>query len=151
MKLKLITVLLLSAVLSACAEDKEPADAADAPSLQPDATINGVWEYTDANGQCAAGELFGDSSQGCVKFIQLITFTDGSAYYFLSMGHGFLWDVSGWLAPNTTAFEKPYLFGSTTYDLIGDLSTATPSFSVKYDNDADLLDTAAKSFTLIAQ
>ena len=52
MKLKLLSVLLLSAVLSACADEPAGPEVVDVPSVTPDATINGVWEYTDANGAC---------------------------------------------------------------------------------------------------
>lgn len=135
-----------------CGKNKDLPE--DLPTAAPEVTIQGVFEYTNVNGTCAGAELFGDLNTGCVRFVQIVRFSDGSGFYSISVGQGFWWETSGYLSPDTTTWSKSiYFYSGNYYSYVfsGDLSMATPTFTVIQDRNHDLTDTASKTYTLIAQ
>lgn len=83
-------------------------------------------------------------------------FNDGSAYYsVIGQIAAAQWKgtMAGFIKSGTTTFSKSFYFDVSgyTYKLAGDISASTPTFTANLDNNGNLNDTTAKTFTLTAQ
>lgn len=155
--MKRLILILASMLAVGCSNSKEPADAqpgATMPSLTPvtNYAIKDVWEFYDVNGNCDSGEFFGDPGGACVKYAQLTRFEDGSSFFSIAFGNGYLWTFNEFIqaADQTFTRDFAYAYGAMymAYEIKGNVAPSTPTLSVNFDNNHSFLDTAAKTLTL---
>jgi|GEM_PF-5913743 len=144
-RLLIISMLLLTA----CEGNKDQADLASLP-LVPEVTITGIYEYFDSNA-CTGAEDFGDSPYGCIRFAQIVVFSDQSLYY--SIGADFIQSVSAYLPPDTTTSQRDHGLEYSPgfyfrYRFSIDNTGLQPTLSANFDTDNDFSDTASKSIPL---
>lgn len=124
-------------LFTGCLEQDLKSSGSDTPSA-----IKDVWVHENPTGTCAT--YFGDSSNGCVKFAQVVRFNDGTGYFTLTLGPPTAtWTWSEYVPTTIGTFTKTYELGSNvSYRLLGDLSGSIPVLLINYDHNLNYDDTS---------
>lgn len=116
----------------------------------PDYGVKDMFEYINTAGNCPT-TWFGDSSNGCVKYMQLTRFNDGTAYFSCLLGSSttMTWAWSKYVKPIDYRFtEELYLGGTVKFRLEANLLNSPPSMVMYYDHTNDYADTPSHTIQL---
>ena len=172
MRIAIYTLFILS--LSGCLPEQQVAKSEKtdkAPKekeptvVLPQYGIKDIWEYVNADGQCAgADERFGDSTNGCVDYFQLVRFHDGTAYFSTNLGHSatvsWHWSeylpqpsiapTSGWGAGAPNSLTREIHYGSgIRFKVVINTAADTPTVNIDYDHTLNYSDASSKNLELV--
>lgn len=116
----------------------------------PDYAIRDIFEYVNTAGNCPT-TWFGDSNNGCVKYMQLTRFNDGTAYFSCLLGSSTTttWSWSKYVRPVDSRFtEELYLGGTVKFRLEANLLNDVPTMVMYYDHTNNYADTPSHTIQL---
>jgi|SRR6185312_666988 len=153
---RMLVALATICLLSAC--NKDGADGKTTVVDQPSVGLTPtIWNYSDVSNTIGGADNFGDASKGYVAYAQVVSLGDGAGEIYLMAtainASNSPWPIFFYLPPGTTTFSQAFVDpnGTNTYIVSGDLSGATPTLSVNFDNNGNDADTTPFALTLTEQ